>query len=259
MLSLRMLGGLLVRDGDQLVVGRLLQRYTVALLAILVASGARPVMRDRLVALLWPERPPARARHRLNVALHTIRRFVPPSGVVSVGNALYFDPSVVWTDVHEFEASCRQGDWRTAVALYGGPFLDGFHLPGCGEEFERWLEQTREDYAREFSRAIESLAMVAENEQRMADAAGWWGKLVVQNPFSERAVARWLGALAVSGDVREAIHRYEEHAALLRDELDMEPAPEVVRVFQGISDPATRTARHAGGAEEPGSRAIGEG
>ena len=73
MFRLRTLGGLtLERDGAPYS-GPATQRRRLAILALLAAADA-PVSRDRLMAHLWPEADPERARHSLDDALSALRR-----------------------------------------------------------------------------------------------------------------------------------------------------------------------------------------
>jgi len=73
MFRLRTLGGLtLERDGAPYS-GPATQRRRLALLALLAAADSA-VSRDRLMAHLWPEADPERARHSLDDALSALRR-----------------------------------------------------------------------------------------------------------------------------------------------------------------------------------------
>src|SRR6185503_15476783 len=59
--SLRVLGGLALIGPDGPIGGRAGQRRRLALLAILAHARGRPVSRDKLIALLWPETDTERA------------------------------------------------------------------------------------------------------------------------------------------------------------------------------------------------------
>jgi DNA-binding SARP family transcriptional activator len=55
MLSFRVLGELSLSGPEGPVTGRASQRRRLALLAVLAVARGRPVTRDKLVALLWPD------------------------------------------------------------------------------------------------------------------------------------------------------------------------------------------------------------
>lgn len=108
-LSLRALGSFQVWRGDQQVPATAWQsRKARDLLKILVARR-RPVRREQLMELLWPEVDPARAGNRLSVLLSTLRDVLQPRDALA-GNTLLtsdsgmvgLDPRHVHIDVEEF-------------------------------------------------------------------------------------------------------------------------------------------------------------
>jgi len=111
-------------------------RPTLAALALLAASGDQGVPRERLLSLLWPDRSPERARNSLKQLLSALRRTVPESAVPGT-TILRLDRTAVSCDLWDFHAALARHDLETAVAVYAGPFLDGFSLTGA-VEFERW-------------------------------------------------------------------------------------------------------------------------
>ena len=54
------------------------------------------------------------------------------------------------------------------MALYSGPFLDGFHLNG-DPEFDFWVSGERDRYSRQYASA---LAAFADDAAKAADLAG---------------------------------------------------------------------------------------
>jgi DNA-binding SARP family transcriptional activator len=70
---IELLGGLRVEGGGR-VVTRFPTQKAAALLAYLAYHRDRPHPREVLAALLWPEAEWEAARHRLNVALSSLRQ-----------------------------------------------------------------------------------------------------------------------------------------------------------------------------------------
>ena len=133
-----MLGSIDVRDaaGDE-VRALLVQPKRLALFAYLVLKGDRLARRDVLLALFWPESAADAARHSLRQALHGIRRALGESrDVISRrGNDdIGIVAGAVWCDAAEFERAAADGRNEDALALYGGPLLEGFHVPGVAPE-----------------------------------------------------------------------------------------------------------------------------
>src|SRR5213083_2849484 len=137
MLAVRVFGGLAVeRDGAQCG-GAAARRKTLALLALLAAAGRRGVSRDKLTAYLWPESDTEHARNVLKQACYTLRRDLRAPELFLGAVELRLNPEVITSDIGTLEDALARGDPARAVAVYAGPFLDGFYLGGAAE-FERW-------------------------------------------------------------------------------------------------------------------------
>src|SRR5437667_9010193 len=142
MLRLQTLGALtLERDGVPLD-GSAPPRRLLALLAVVAGHGAHGLTRDKLLAYLWPESDTPRARNSLKQALFSLRRILGPCALVSSGDVVRLDPTAIQVDLWEFEAALDRGHAAEAVAVYDGPFLDGFFVAGLGD-LEQWIEGER--------------------------------------------------------------------------------------------------------------------
>jgi len=133
------------------------------LLTYLAIEGRRH--RRHVAELFWPT---ARDHMKaLTVALARIRRGAP--------DALDADTEHVWarvtTDVEPFLASVREHRHDEALALYRGPFLEGFHPRHCGAEVEEWVYRTREYLAGHARRSLLAIAELEAERGRLAEAA----------------------------------------------------------------------------------------
>src|SRR5262249_40930413 len=95
-----------IRDGVMIPLTAWKSKKARDLLKILVAQR-RPVPRDRLMELLWPEKDPALASNRLSVVLSMIRDVlrVHPAGedpLVTTDGAVALNPAQVRVDVEDF-------------------------------------------------------------------------------------------------------------------------------------------------------------
>ncbi len=233
MFRLRMLGGFAMEGPGGSVLPPLPQRRAEAVLAVLAVCGDMGCTRDRLIALLWPERDQARSRHGLRDALHDIRRALGPAALRSGGDRLKLDPAAVTSDVAEASQALASGRRADAVELFGGPLLDGFHVESA-PEFERWLDAERARLGREHLEAIERLAKGAEGAAAWEEAARWWARAVEHDPLNSHLVLRQAEALATLGDRANAIKAADAHVRRLREEMDLEPDGEVVARIEGI-------------------------
>ncbi len=227
MYSLRFLGGVSFEGPSGPVSGRPAQRRELALLATLAAASRRGVTRDKLVGRLWPDCDEDTARRLLSNALYVLRREMGEESVRTAGDTLRLDPDIVWSDVAAFQGAIAAGDLEAAVAVYTGPFLDGFYAD-AGLAFETWLDAERTRLALLYTEALESLGERAEAAKDHGRAAGWWQRLVAQDPYNSRYALRLMRVLAAAGDPANAIRHAEQHTRLLERDLDIEPPPELL-------------------------------
>jgi DNA-binding SARP family transcriptional activator len=251
MLRLKTFGELsLERDGT-LIAGAPAQRRKLALLAYLAAAGDRGVSRDTLLTVFWPESSADSGRHALTQTVSALRRELRCGDLVVGTAALQLNARAIQSDVADFQRNCEAGQLEQAVELYAGPFLDGVHLSGTSE-FERWVEVERARFARESARALEQLA---EREITRGDhqaAAGWWRRLADADPLNSRLALALMHSLAASGNRAAALRHAAAHAALLREELDVAPDPEITALERRLRK-ATEDAPFIRGEQRAGS------
>ena len=226
MFYLHILGDPVLLGPDGPVSGRAAYKRRVALLAVLALARSRPLGRERLIGLLWPEHPADAARRTLSESLYVLRKELGEDVFVAAGDELGLNPAVVACDAAEMEAALEAGDAERAAALYRGPLLDGFYVADA-PEFERWTDAERARLAQAYARAVESLAVAAEGEGSALRAVDWWRRLAAHDPYSGRVALRLMAALEAAGERVAALRAGETHAALLRAELELEPDEEV--------------------------------
>ena len=248
--SLKLLGGVALEvEGDQ-VAGPAVQRHRLALLALLSVARSRGQSRDKLMALLWPERDGEHARALLNQAVHTLRRSLGSDALVSAGDDLQFNPNAGTCDVIEFEAAHAAGDLARAAACYGGPFLDGFFLDKA-PEFERWAARERDRLAVAQAEVLDRLGEAARQAGRLEEAVRWGRARTAHDPLDSRAALRLMEALEAAGNPAAAVQHAVAHQELLRDELEIDPTPEVLALAERLRHDARMPVRAGKTGERP--------
>jgi DNA-binding SARP family transcriptional activator len=233
MLRLRTLGGAAVEGERGPIGGAAAQRKSLALLALLALAGDHGISRDKLLAYLWPETETERAGHRLTQALYALRRDLQV-GTLFLGSAeLRLNTELIGSDVAEFGAARRAGEVDRAVALYGGPFLDGFFLNDA-PEFERWVDNERAGFARDYAEALEALAAEAVARGDRRQAAEWWRRLADHDPLSSRVTVHLMSALAAAGSRADAIERARSYQEQIQRELNAAPNPAVLALAERL-------------------------
>lgn len=249
MIELRILGTVdLRRDDGGSIRSVVVQPKRMALLAYLAAATPRgPHRRDTLLGLLWPELDADRGRAALSKALHHLRSSLGSEALVSRGEeAVELDRSRVWSDVAAFDDALEAGELDEALGLYGGDLLHGFFLSDA-PEFERWLDGER---VRLRTRAAGAAGVLAERARQAGElpaAATRARRALELSPGEEPALRRLMELLDEAGDRAGALRSYDGFAAWLREELEVEPAPETAELAERIrAREASRAPRPTG-------------
>ena len=121
-----------------------------ALLYYLAATG-RPRSRDYLASLLWSETLESNARHSLRSSLYHLRQALQARGagdaLAGEGDTVFLNLAEDACDVVRFRRLLERGlgdadggvtYLEQAVALYGGPLLQGFSVSDA-PLFEEWM------------------------------------------------------------------------------------------------------------------------
>jgi DNA-binding SARP family transcriptional activator len=244
----RVLGPLEVSgpDGRPLDVGGGKPR---ALLTLLLADAGRVVPVDRIVATLWGENPPPTVTGTLQAYVSHLRRVLEPDrGPREAPSVLLTRPPgyLLRTDAGEldllrFPELVEEGDRAVAagdpahgvvlldeaLALWRGePLAELGDQPGAGTDRLRLSElQVR---ARE--RRCDALLALGRAEAAVTDLQ----HLVAEHPLRERLWARLITALYVADRQAEALEAGRRCADLLRDELGIDPGPELRDLEQAV-------------------------
>jgi predicted ATPase/DNA-binding SARP family transcriptional activator len=234
-----------------------------ALLAYLVMERARPVAREKLAALLWPERSTTAAQTSLRQALATLHRTLEKSvkgyeterPFLSISrDAVQLNPQGDFQiDVVEFQAlladcsahrhrhpvtcpACHRAR-RQACALYQGDFLESLYLPD-NESFETWSTLLRESLRVQaldvFQAAGEYALWRGDTDQARADAA----RIVAMDTLDEEGYALMMRSLAAGGQTGQAMSCYLRLQEVLSEEVGAEPSAPVHELYEKIKSGA---------------------
>jgi DNA-binding SARP family transcriptional activator len=211
----------------------------LALLSYLVL--ARPTgfqRRDRLLSLLWPEVDEPHARATLRQTLHALRVELGDDVLLNRGGEeVALDPGKLWCDARAFEQTLSLGDQESALVLYNGLLLDGFHPRGVAVEYEHWLDREREHLLMLAVDAAQRSAIAAEDAADADAAQRRWTRLLSLAPYDEHAVRRLMQLHALQGRPAAAHAVYQRFEHRLRAELEIGPEPATVALAHELSGP----------------------
>lgn len=228
-----------------------------------LAARLRPVPREQLCFLFWPDTPDATARRKLTIQLTHLRRALPDPRVLAAADGqIRLDPDRVWSDVAIFERlSFARESYRLseslqqAVDLYRGPFLSGCSLAAC-PEFEAWASQERYRLERVYLETLSALVEVYTTAGEYEAAIACAGRYLAADEMAEGVHRRLIGLYATSGDRSSALRQFERCAMVLEQELGVEPLPETRAVYEaalrGALPPEPAPMSEAARSELPG-------
>src|SRR3954471_18043313 len=264
MLEFRILGPLEAIDDDRRIeLGGARQR---AVLAILLLHRGETVSVDRIVDLMWGERPPATAVKTVQVYVSHLRRALVEPVVVSSrgGYALVVDAERV--DALRFEqlveegrAALGDGDparaaalLRSALAVWRGPALGDLAYERFAQDAAGRLEESRLAAVEE---RVEADLRLGRHAELVAELEG----LVREHPLRERMRAQHMYALYRWARQAEALESFQQARRSLVDELGLEPGRELRALEQSIlaQDPALDPPRARSRAGAPATRRRG--
>ncbi|WP_284349748.1 BTAD domain-containing putative transcriptional regulator [Roseisolibacter agri] len=203
---------------------------------MLAVAGDSGLSRDKLVTLLWPEAEEERARHSLTQALYAARRALGADDLFVTSGDIRLNRERLTSDVGELEAALANDELERAAALYQGPFLDGFFLPGS-VEFEQWATAQRQRLEDRAAGALDRLARAAEDAGDVREALDWRRRLAAIRPLDASVAVSLMTVLAQTGDRAGALQHARLHETLLRDQLGLDPDPVVSSFAARLREP----------------------
>ncbi|MEV4100761.1 BTAD domain-containing putative transcriptional regulator [Nonomuraea sp. NPDC049649] len=230
----RLLGPLRVEDGPE--PGPAKHR---ALLAALLLSAGTAVPVERLISMLWGDRPPASAESVLRVYVSALRKLV--GGITTVPGGYLLEVERDAVDCHRFErlvGEARQvreaggyteaaAGLRDALALWRGEALAGVDSAELRRSYAVPLEELR-------LTALEERVDLDLRLGRGGEVVGELRALVNSHPLRERAWAQLMAALHQAGRRSEALAAYQEARRVLVDELGLEPGAELREAHERV-------------------------
>ncbi|HEY3057573.1 MAG TPA: BTAD domain-containing putative transcriptional regulator [Chloroflexota bacterium] len=201
----------------------------------LMAHAGKSIARDALMDLLWPEVDPARAAHRLHVAVSDLRRVVDAPGLTSLvrlqDDSYHIAACSVATDCELFEQHYQHGKrcqtegdkesagiaFQAALQLYTGEFL-------ADHPYLEWAAQKRAHYAERHLGALTALCEGAAH-RRDFDAVEEYARAILDvDNLREQAHRHLMRAHYYLGRRASAIRQYRACAKDLERELGAAPS-----------------------------------
>ncbi len=202
---------------------------SMELLFLLLYRG--PQRQEQVTAALWPDAPPAKAKGSLHTAVYRLRQAIGVRDVLIIRSGVYRinDEMVTLYDARDFQNLVRASGAATgdeaasllqqAVDLVTAPFLQDIDAEWCAEERER--------LARLHLVALERLSTAYAAAARLHEAIAAAERLLTLDPLREDVYALLIRHQMRLNDHTAARRLVERCMTVLRDELGIEPGPEI--------------------------------
>lgn len=221
-----------VCETEEGVIPRFRSRRTIALLGYLVVER-RPIARDFLAAMFWPDEVTSKGRANLSRELHNLVQILPDCWELE-RQAVAFTPSAgTFIDIDTLEELEAEKRCNEAVDLLGGEFLEGLVLDH-NPEFENWLLGERERWRGRCECVLRQVIEGYIRRGQYSDALQHAQRLLQLSAWDERAHRQVMRLLAWTGQRGAALRQFEICKQTLREELDIEPAAETIELYQQI-------------------------
>jgi predicted ATPase/DNA-binding SARP family transcriptional activator len=207
----------------------------LALLGYLAVQG-RPVSREHLADLLWPDKSASRGRANLSWQLHHLSTLAPGRLDATPDAVRFRRDSSRGLDLDGFTALAEEKDavaLADAAALYRGDLLEGLHLDGCAD-FEVWLTGERERWRRWAGRLLGDLVAHHTELGERHEALRYARRLLELEPWQEEAHRQVMRLLALDGQRAAALRQYDECARILESELGLPPSEATTALYKEI-------------------------
>jgi DNA-binding SARP family transcriptional activator len=242
---IELFGGLRVQREEQ-VITRFRTQKTALLLAYLACHYRRMHPREALIELLWPECVPEVGRHKLSVALSSLRSQLEPGGSsgltvlmadrISLGlnlqavqiDAAEFDSALASAAPAASSAECSPVPaLARAVDLYRGPLLAGY--------YEDWVEREQRHREECFFQAIGQLIACLTQAGDLERALQYALRAVSIDPLREPAHQEAMRLYSTLGQPAAAVRQYRDLEQILKQELGTSPGRATRQLAEEIS------------------------
>jgi DNA-binding SARP family transcriptional activator len=215
------------------------------LLAYLLLHHARPVHRDVLGGVFWPEATPDVARNRLHVALHGLRRDLRtvsehPIVIHDRGGFTFHSGAALWIDAEAFATAVNTavreevrrpevalGYYETALELYRGDLLED-------APYEEWVLLDREQLRVQRLETFDRIAKIRFELGRYEACIEACQRLATGYPCREDIHRMLMRCYARLNKPHLAVHQYRQCERQLRDETGLKPAAATQNLYEQI-------------------------
>ena len=215
----------------------------------LLTHRERPIAKEILMDLFWPDADPDAARNNLNVAIYSLRQAIRNgrsefSHVLFQNDNYQLNPKLrLWTDYEAFKKGLktaqsleRQGDLANAIreftaaeALYQGEFLEE-------DRYEDWLLPQRQRLQEDYLGLLDRLTRIFYEQHDPINCANLCLKMLAIDPCREEAHRCLMRCYYFQGQSYLALRQYHICLEALKKELDIVPSRATRELYETMRE-----------------------
>lgn len=220
------------------------RRKAKTLVKLLALQPNHQLHREQLIEYMWPEQEADSAINNLHKTIHAARRALEPDLKAGADSRFIITqdqlvslraPGAVWVDVEEFELrantalkSSATADGEAALEIYGGDLL--------GEDlYEDWAAVRREKLRMLHEQLLLHLAQLYKFSGDFQLSIERHNQLLTVNSVNEDAHRNLIRLYVAMGNRHQAMQQYQVCRDALRRELDVDPEPATVKLYEQIA------------------------
>ncbi len=200
MLRLKSLGQTLIEIDDARLTPAAETVFATAL--YLIIETGRPVGRDELTRLLWPDVSEAQAQHGLRQVLYKLKTL--GANIKADRSALILSPRFCSTDFGALLSPQSPAEVESIAPSIGGGFLPGYR-PQLSEEFTRWVERQRDSVHSSLARLMVAGMQARKRVSDWNGAEQLAALCLMMDPLNEEATLTVAEAAALGGSKAKAL------------------------------------------------------
>lgn len=232
---------------DDHVIDEWASRKGKAIFKYLLMHRDRPVAKEQLMDLFWPNSRPDAARNNLNVAIYGLRQalrngYPDFSHIIFQDDCYILNPEMrLWVDVDAFETHLHQGniyrqqnqqeqavyEYQAAASLYQGEFL-------AEDRYEEWVFPRRQQLQEAYLEMLALLSRYYLDNEDFTACIDCSQKILNIESCQESAHRHLMHAYYRLGQAYLAIRQYHECVTALQTELDVPPEDRTTKLYESI-------------------------
>jgi ATP/maltotriose-dependent transcriptional regulator MalT/DNA-binding SARP family transcriptional activator len=226
-------GRVAIQIGSRLVLGSTVRRKVLAMVSYLITRPDLSATRDQVLDALWPDLDPEVAVNSLNQTVYFLRRVIEENYADDLSPGyVHHDSDVVWLDpelvtsrsvvcrslIREMPPTPSPDDVESLTATYRGRFALDF-------EYEEWAAAYRDTLHAAYLEIVERAVLDDFTSGHYDRGIRIARRALDVDPTAEQIEVCLLRLYRVTGAHSAAAEQYAHYAAVVRDEVGIEPPP----------------------------------